>query len=343
MNEARRANQGLMTDALTLRGVTFRPALFCAPMAGHTHSAFRRLVADFGGYGALFTEMLCGRWILSENLHRSPAARRRSAEGPVIYQLMLSEPGEVPAALDRLARAEPAGIDLNCACPAPSIRGVGAGSDLFEARARLAAVLTAMRRCHCGVLTVKIRLGARREDWRERLADRLRLFEECGVDAVILHPRFADEKLKRRARHELLAELAASTRVPLIASGDIVGQHVVNERPERFAGVAGLMIGRMALVRPWVFAEWSGADPPDDYHEVWTRFFDYACEDFTPPLALGRIKAFTAYYARNFLFGHRLFAATQSAPDLAALRERAGRFLGGAPALLRQPSAHVPF
>lgn len=326
-----------MNAPLTLRGLTFDPPRFCAPMAGLTHSPFRRLLADFGGYGALFTEMLSGRWLLHENLHTSPSVRRRPQEGHVIYQLMLSDPLEVPAVVERLARLEPAGLDLNCACPAPNIRAVGAGSELFEDGDRLVAMLAALRARFPGLLTVKIRLGSPREDWLERLLDRLRQFEDCGVDAVTIHPRFADEKLKRRARHELLPQLAAATRLPLIANGDLVGPETLAAHPTRFAHVAGLMLGRIAVVRPWCFAAWDRGDHAPDYLEVWTRFYGYACEDFPPPQALRRIKAFTRYFARNFQFGHSLFAGTASAPDLDTLRARATRFLAAAPAPVRTP------
>jgi tRNA-dihydrouridine synthase len=64
-----------------LRDRCFQPALFCAPLAGITHSAFRRLVAEFGGCGGFFTEMLSGHHLLAEDLRRSPylkgAGRRR--------------------------------------------------------------------------------------------------------------------------------------------------------------------------------------------------------------------------------------------------------------------------
>jgi len=325
---------------LRLKGQVFRPALFCAPMAGLTHSAFRRLVSDFGGCGALFTEMLCGRWLRHEKLDRSPAVKRRPQEGPVIYQLMLIEPEDVPPILERLAMIAPAGIDLNCACPAPNVRHVGAGSELFEDRGRLAAILTALRSGYPGLLTVKIRLGSPKPGWRERLADRLRLFEDCGVDAVTLHPRFSDEKLRRRARHELFPELAASTRLPLIANGDITGPGTLAGHTEYFANVAGIMVGRMAVIQPWIFAQWEGASLELNYLEIWTRFARYVREDFEPVHAFRRLKLFTLYYARNFLFGHTLHAIAQAALDLESLTERATCFLANAPAVNRSPSCY---
>ena len=258
----------------------------------------------------------------------------------MIYQLMIVESQEVPPILERLAKINPSGIDLNCACPAPNVRQAGAGSELFEDRDRLAGILVALRGGYPGLLTVKIRLGTPKPGWRERLADRLRLFEDCGVDAVTLHPRFSDEKLRRRARHELFPELAASTRLPLIANGDIMGPGTLAAHPEHFANTAGLMVGRMAVIQPWLFAQWDGVNLELDYLEIWTRLARYVREDFEPIQAFRRLKLFTLYYARNFLFGHTLHAAAQAAPDLETLTERATRFLASAPAVNRSPSSY---
>ena len=74
-----------------IRGIPFQPALFCAPLAGITHSAFRRLVAEFGGCGAFWTEMLSAKQIMNENLRLSPYLRRQPLEKRVIYQLMVHD------------------------------------------------------------------------------------------------------------------------------------------------------------------------------------------------------------------------------------------------------------
>lgn len=63
---------------MVLKNSPILPPLLCAPMAGLTHSAFRRLLSDFGGYGALFTEMLSARAVLVEDLHHSPFTKKES-------------------------------------------------------------------------------------------------------------------------------------------------------------------------------------------------------------------------------------------------------------------------
>lgn len=322
-----------LAPPLVLRGVTFDPPLFLAPMAEISHSAFRRLVADFGGAGALFTEMLSAKQLLNEDLSRSPWTKRRACEGRVIYQLLVVDTAKLPEILDHLAVLAPAGLDLNSSCPAPTIRAMGGGADLFENADRLGAILRVLRARFAGPLTVKIRLGREEEGWRARLGERLRLLRDEGVDGLTLHPRFAGDKLKRTPRHELYAELAAESQLPIIANGDILDPHYVHSRAADFAPAAGLMLGRIAAARPWVFAHWKNPALAVDHAATWQRFCDYVEEDFASERALGRVKIFTAYFSRNFLFGHTFFTAIQSAPTLATARERSAKFFAGQPAL----------
>jgi tRNA-dihydrouridine synthase len=325
--------------ALTLRGVRFAPALFCAPMAGITHSAFRRLLADFGGYGALFTEMLSAQVLLREDLQHSPWVRRRPCEGKVIYQLLVSNTHRLAEAVDRLAAVAPDGLDLNSACPAPSVRLQGGGAHLFEDAERLRDVVRTLRAHFAGPLTVKLRLGHPTAGWRERLRERLRMLAGEGVDALTIQPRFMREKLNRPARHDLYAELAAESGLPVIANGDLTTPESYRERAAHLAPAAGLMLGRIAAVRPWIFAQWHRPDLAVDHAEVWNRLLDYLREDFhREGQALARIKIFTSYFGRNFTFGHTLFVAVQTAPDLATAQARANEFFAARPALCRFPS-----
>jgi len=320
---------------LTLRGVVFDPPLFCAPMAEITHSAFRRLLSDFGGYGALFTEMLSARMILREDLERSPCLKRRPQEGKVIYQLMAADTVRLPEIIDRLLALRPDGLDLNAACAAYNAIQQGCGADLFEDAPRLREVLRVMRRVFPGPLTVKIRLGRQSEGWEGRLEERLRLMAGEGVDALTIHPRFFEEKFKRSARHALYGELARQARLPIIASGDIRGPEDLREHAGQLAPASGVMVGRMAAACPWVFALWRRPGLRVNHAEVWGKLCDYVAEDFAAPQALVRLKIIAPYFARNFSFGHTFFKAVHGASDLASARRRAEDFLRAGPGLAR--------
>jgi tRNA-dihydrouridine synthase len=316
---------------LELKGTRFDPPLFLAPMANLTHSALRRLMADYGGYGAVFTEMLSAKMILHEDFKKSPWLKRRPQEGKVFYQLLVTDPSGLPDIIARLSELQPDGLDLNCACAAPTILQQHGGAALFEETERMATIVRILRRCFTGPLTVKIRLGRRSADWWNRLMDRIHVLESEGVDALILHPRFIEEKFRRVARHELYGDIAAHTPLPLIANGDIAGVDFIHARAAHFACVSGFMIGRRAIAQPWLFGRWHNPDLAVDYAEMVRRLCGYLAEDFSPDKAMRRLKVWTPYFACNFVYGHTLFKAVQAAPDWDCAVKRLQDFLATDP------------
>ncbi len=317
---------------------SFSPPLFLAPMAGITHSAFRRLVSDFGGYGALYTEMLSGSALLNEKCGHTPFTLRREEEGKVVFQLLLTGFEDCGTVIERVAALNPSAIDLNLACPAPEIRKIHAGARLFMDQPRLRKVVQTVRAKWGGILTAKCRLGEDERGWEQPFVERIRLLEDAGVDALIVHPRFFKEKFKRTARWKFLPWITQKTRLPVIASGDICCLNSVLENQRYFKDVKGLMIGRMAVVKPWIFREFNHGAVIVDYAEVWERFFNYVLEDFADQKAIGRIKQFAAYFARNFFFGHQFFSGIQNASNLTDIQNHALAFLRKEPKTVVQPS-----
>ena len=331
-----------MFEATRINGRPVAPALFLAPMAGVTHSAFRRLLADFGGYGALFTEMLSASAFLHERPDESPFTRRRQGEGLVFYQFRISSEEDIGALFQKLPMVDCCGVDLNLGCPAPRIQAQASGCALFRDFGQLRQVLEGIRRHYAGTLTVKVRLGDDPDNWRGPFLERLRLFEDCGVHALTVHPRFSFEKLKRRARWHEFPWIAARTRIPVIGNGDICCLEDLEANQASFAPLAGIMLGRIAAVKPWIFREFAGLPAMAiDYLEVWNRLYRYTLEDMPPERAFGRLKEFTFYYAKNFFFGHEMFKSIQKARNAEEIREAAGRFLEAGPRL--SPSRGLPF
>lgn len=331
-----------MFESLVLDGRTYAPAVFLAPMEGITNSAFRRLLSDFGGYGALFTEMLSAPAFLQERNRESPFCRRRPCEGKVIYQFGASGREDLEAVVRKVEELAPEALDLNLGCPAPRIRAHGWGVNLCADLPRLKEVLTRLRRAWGGTLTVKVRPGDDPERWREAFLERVRLFEDAGVAAMTVHARFSGEKLKRRPRWEEFPWIASRTRLPVIGNGDICSPADLEAHREFFEPLAGIMLGRIAAVKPWIFREFAGLPPLEAGHrEVWDRLYRYTLEDMPPERALGRLLDFTYYYAKNFLFGHELYRAVQKAGTCGEVREAALAFLDAGPS--PHPSRGVAF
>jgi tRNA-dihydrouridine synthase B len=303
-------------------------------MAGISHSAYRRLIAGFGGYGVLYTEMVPTASLRFENLATSPLTRRRPEEGRVVYQLVITGKTPVAAAIKRLTSIAPFALDLNLGCPAPMIARKGGGRALFDDADRCREILESIRSEWSGPLIVKCRLGHERDGWEDLLLQRFEMFLSCNVDALCIHPRFFHEKLKRTARRKLFPWLRANWTRTLIGNGDMTGSDALDLLSDRSCDA--LMIGRAAVTRPWIFRELCGETVTPNYKEVWDCFYTFALEDFPPERAIGRIKEFTALYAANFFFGHELFRRVQSAPDLATLRNRAHAFFDANPQIMRR-------
>jgi tRNA-dihydrouridine synthase len=331
-----------MFEAVSINGQKIAPALFLAPMAGVTNSAFRRLLADFGGYGALCTEMLSASAFLHEKPAESPFTRRRECEGRVFYQFRVAHGEDIDGLFQKLPLVDCCGVDLNLGCPAPRIQAQASGCALYRDFGQLEAVLRGIRRCYSGTLTVKVRLGDDPERWREPFVERLRLFEDWGVHAVTVHPRFSTEKLKRRARWSEFPWIAAQTRLPVIGNGDICSPDELEANRPWFEPLAGIMLGRIAAVKPWIFREFAGLPQAEiDYLDVWDRLYRYTLEDMPPERAYGRLMEFSFYFAKNFFFGHEMYRGIQKARDPGEIREAAHRFLGSGPQL--SASKGLPF
>lgn len=321
-----------ISDCKIITGkTTITPPLFLAPMAGITNSAFRRLVSDFGGYGALYTEMLSARSLPHDNAALSPFVKRRPCEGSVIYQLNLTGNEPPEPILDSLQRIEAEYLDINLGCPAPMIKRQGAGKALFDNFDQLEKTLLLYRKKWDKTLSVKCRLGNESQGWEDQFIKRLDLFARCGIDAICVHPRFSDDKLKRPARLKLFGWIRTLTKLPLVANGDIGPDQCASLMSS--GNVDGVMIGRLAVTKPWIFKYITQGNVPINHAAVWEQLFNYTIEDFPPEKAIGRIKEFSFWYAKNFFFGHEFFRCTHSAADLKTLKHRALEFLNSEPTL----------
>lgn len=327
-----------MFNQCDIRGRRFVPARFSAPLAGYTHSPFRRLLSELGGCGAIWTEMLAARQTLGEDFRKSPWLRNNPSGPVVFYQLMVCAGDPLERIMNRLGNNGVEAVDLNLACDAPSIRAHNAGRGLFDNLGALKVVANEMRRHWPGILTAKLRLGTRMPGWETRFAERVLLLENAGFDALVIHFRFFEDKFKRRARHDLVEWATGLTRLPVIANGDIGALEDLLDLGAQLRSASAIMIGRQAVVRPWLFANWESSRPID-YGGVWLRLFRDIQEAFPPETALRRVRMFTKYFAANFAFGHNFAVDVAKAECLEQAKERAASFFARGPQVLSRPTA----
>ncbi|MDD3844871.1 MAG: tRNA-dihydrouridine synthase family protein [Syntrophorhabdaceae bacterium] len=318
------------THSIRVRGLEIHPPLLQAPMAGLTHSALRQIVSGFGGVGLLSTEMLLAKRLPTENPGMSPYLVRTAEERPLSYQLLVSGDMDLAPAMDKLHDLQADVIDLNMGCPDWSVGRSGAGFALMENPENARRLVGAARKGTELPLTAKIRLGVELDE--PRLKDFCAMLEGEGIDMLSIHARLKKEPFARRPKWEWVARVKEWLGIPVIANGGIF---TVEDARDclRASGADGLMLGRGAVVRPWLFAEIARdvygcgiARPSVSLPLIYGRFMDLIKELFPAERQLGRLKEFTHHFAGNYKFGHQLSSRIQGSRSMTQAHERAAAF-----------------
>ncbi|RJQ16428.1 MAG: tRNA-dihydrouridine synthase family protein [Nitrospiraceae bacterium] len=316
--------------AIQIRNLVIDPPLLLAPMAGLTHSALRRTMIGFGGVGLLSTEMLSVKSLPVENPRISPYLIRTERESPLSYQLLTSNYEQIGRAIDALHALKADAVDLNMGCPSTAVGKFGAGVVLMERPDEARRIVAEARKRTALPLSAKIRLGI--EANSGKLKTFCSMLEGEGIDMLTVHARFKHEPFARNPRWAYIAEIKECIKIPVIANGGIFSTEDA-EKCLSVSGADGLMLGRGAVTRPWLFPEIArtvyGIDVPKravSLPDIYTAFIEALNADYRPIYRLGRLKAFTHYFARNYKFGHSLACKVQSSSSMDEARERAGTF-----------------
>jgi tRNA-dihydrouridine synthase B len=228
-----------------------RNALFVAPMAGVTDRPFRQIARRFGA-GLAVSEMVSSR----PELRGSRKTRLRLAhEGeaaPVAVQIAGADPEMMADAARHNVDCGAEIIDINMGCPAKKVCNVYAGSALLENEPLVARVLEAVVAAVAVPVTLKIRTGPHPA---LRNAVRVaRIAEACGIQLLAVHGRTRACGFAGRAEYDTVAEVKARVCIPVIANGDIRAPEDA-ARVLEYTRADGIMIGRAAQGRPWIFRE----------------------------------------------------------------------------------------
>jgi tRNA-dihydrouridine synthase B len=222
-----------------------------APMAGITNLPFRTLLKDFG-CALTFTEMISANGLTRNSARSFEYLCSTPVDKPLSVQLFGSDPVVLAEAAKIVAGQGADLIDINMGCPAKKIVRTGAGSALLKNPLQVANIIKAVRMAVSLPLTVKIRSGcnARETNAREVAC----IAEDCGADAVIVHPRTADQGFGGRADWDIIKEVKQAIKIPVVGNGDI-RQAADALGMMRHTGCDGVMVGRGALGNPWLIGE----------------------------------------------------------------------------------------
>lgn len=233
-------------------GYNLRNNLFVAPMAGVTDRPFRQLCKKLGA-GLAVSEMVTSNSLLYGSTKTQRRANHDGEVAPISVQIAGADPVTMAEAAKYNADRGAQIIDINMGCPAKKVCNVMAGSALLQHETLVSKILsTVVNAVPDTPVTLKIRTGWNIEN--KNALSILRIAEESGIRALAIHGRTRCQQYRGEAEFDTIASVKAAAHIPVIANGDITTPEKAKAVLEK-TGADGIMIGRAAQGRPWIFRE----------------------------------------------------------------------------------------
>ncbi len=236
---------------LKIGNIEFENQLIMAPMAGITNLPFRLLVKKSGA-ALVTTEMVNAMGLTLGSKKTLAYLKSDPAEKPLAVQIFGYDPAVMAAACEIVIDAGADLVDINMGCPARKVVKTGAGGALLKNTHLIKEIVSAVRQVCKVPLTVKIRPGwSPAEDISINIA---RIIEDCGADALTIHPRYVSQGFSGSADWSIIAKIKDKLAIPCIGNGDVHSPELALEIQKKTA-CDGVMIGRGAVGNPWLFKQ----------------------------------------------------------------------------------------
>lgn len=224
-----------------------RPILALAPMSGYTGSAFRRLIKEINHRVICFTEFISANGINYGNIRSARRFNFAEEEQPLIVQIFGHDPLLLARAAAEVERAGAAGIDINMGCPARKVLRSGSGASLVKDWSTARDIVVAVKRATSLPVSVKTRIGW---DDGEDAIEFAEMLAASGTDMLTVHGRTVAQGHLGEVNWETIYQIKSKLKVPVLGNGGISSS---DDAEKRLGNLDGIMIGRAALINPWIF------------------------------------------------------------------------------------------
>ena len=324
--------------------------LILAPMATLTHAALRSTIAQFGGCDEYYTEMIQAGTLLTGGPFEKYYLFTAPEPEKIVWQIT---GGKIPAMVEAakmLSQMDGIGVDINMGCCAPDIVRAGAGIAWMLKERReteeLVEQVGAVVRGAGKRFSVKLRLGD--EDFTtEGFFSFVDMLAQRGVQQIALHPRTKKEKYRNPPRLEYVKKLVdyigeKGYSIQVVLNGGVSDGASAKKAQEQGSGISGIMIGRAAAQKPWVFKQIadyratgqqvSSGEFTVDLLETARNFIEQL-QHFQPQeFYKTRLQRFFAFYSDNVQFAHHLRTRLHNHPTPEGCLQQLEEYFAAAPA-----------
>ncbi len=288
---------------LKIGDVELENNIILAPMAGITDLPFRRICKEFEP-ALVCTEMVSSKAIFYGDEKTKLLLNTSGEKTPISMQIFGSDEQTMGFAAKQISEIADI-IDINMGCPAPKVVKNGDGSKLLLDLEKAEKIIKAVVQNSKVPVTVKFRKG-----WN---ADNIvacelaKIAEKSGASAIIIHGRTREEYYSGKVDLDIIKQVKESVSIPVIGNGDIDSEEAALRMFE-YTGVDGIMVGRGALGKPWLFSQIKNylqtgtkQDAPtlEKRLEIIKKHIDLAVQEKGEVIAIKEMRKHLAAYIRN--------------------------------------------
>lgn len=234
--------------------ICWKDKSYLAPLTTVGNLPFRRICKEFGA------DITCSEMVLASSLlqgHNQEWALTKRHESEDLFGIQVC--GNNPYMLSKSVQVLQENVDmdfldLNLGCPLDQIYKHGAGSGLLLRNKKLEVCLKSMKTVLNVPLTVKCRSGVTKD--HNIAHDLVPMFKASGVSLITVHGRSRDQRYTKMADWNYVNKCAKlANPIPVFSSGDIMSYEEYENSKVEFPDITGAMVGRGALIKPWIFKE----------------------------------------------------------------------------------------